>query len=109
MERFFGEKFTGEFVADFVEVRFTYELLTTPNSFCAVTYKVNRDGSLKISQDYKKVDGLGDLPDFSMRFTVPKKFNRIKFYGLGELDNYRDRLEGARAYRLQNPRLHSRA
>ena len=96
VERFFGEKFTGEFAADFVEVRFTYELFTTPKSFCAVTYKVNRDGSLKMSQDYKKIDGLGDLPDFSMLFTVPKKFNRIKFYGLGPLDNYRDRLEGAR-------------
>ncbi len=31
-----------------------------------------------------------------MLFTVPKKFNRIKFYGLGPLDNYSDRLEGAR-------------
>ena len=46
--------------------------------------------------DYKKVEGMGDLLDFSMLFAVPKKFSRIKFYGLGSLDNYCDRSEGAR-------------
>ncbi len=96
VERYFGEKFNGEFAADFVEVKFTYELQTTPKSFCVVTYKVESDGALKISQDYKKVEGLGDLPDFGILFTLPKKFSRIKFYGLGPLDNYCDRSEGAR-------------
>lgn len=96
VEKYFGEKKNGEFAADFVEVRFSYELQTAPKSFCVVTYRVENDGALKVTQDYKKVEGLGDLPDFSMLFTLPKKFSRIKFYGLGPLDNYRDRLEGAR-------------
>ena len=96
VENYIGEKFTGEISADSVEVRFTYELQTNPKSFCVVTYKVHECGTLKISQDYKKVDGLGDLLDFSMLFTVPKKFSRIKFYGRGLKDNYCDRKEGAR-------------
>ena len=51
---------------------------------------------MKVTEDYKKVDGLGDLPAFGMIFTIPKDFKKIKFYGLGPADNYIDRLEGAR-------------
>ncbi|MBQ7199348.1 MAG: beta-galactosidase, partial [Selenomonadaceae bacterium] len=38
----------------------------------------------------------GDLLDYSMLFTIPKNYSRIKFYGLGPFDNYNDRCEGAR-------------
>ena len=96
IERYLGEKFSGEFEADSVEVRFTYELQTSPKSFVTITYKVNPCGTLKVTEDYKKVEGLGDLPSFGMLFTVPKELKKIKFYGLGEKDNYIDRLEGAR-------------
>ena len=96
VERFFGEKFNGEFAADSVTVRYTYELCTNPKSFCVVTYTVQDGGILKVEQDYEKVDGLENLPDFSMLFALPKNFRRVKFYGLGPLDNYNDRSEGAR-------------
>lgn len=96
VEKYFGEKFNGEFAADSIEVRYTYELQTNPKSFCVVTYRVCKCGKLKVSQDYKKVDGMGDLVDYSMLFTLPKNYSRIKFYGLGPRDNYNDRCEGAR-------------
>ena len=96
VKNYFGENFNGEFLADSVEVKYTYELQTNPKSFCTLTYKVLNDGLLKVSQDYQKVEGLGNLPDFSTLFTIPKKFQQIKFYGLGPLDNYIDRCEGAR-------------
>lgn len=96
VEKYIGEKFSGEFSANSVEVRFTYELQTSPKSFVTITYKVNKCGTLKVSQDYKKVEGLGNLLDFAMLFTIPKKYTRIKFYGRGPLDNYVDRCEGAR-------------
>ena len=96
IENYFGEQFSGEFDADSVEVKFTYELMTSPQSFCTITYKIHECGTLKISQDYKKVDGLANLPDFSTLLTLPKKYNQIRFYGFGPLDNYNDRREGAR-------------
>ena len=96
VENFFGRKFSGEFEADSVEVKFTYELQTVPKSFCTTDYRVCKCGGLKVTQDYKKVEGLPELFDFSLLFTIPKKYSRIKFYGLGPLDNYCDRLEGAR-------------
>jgi len=88
--------FSGEFEADSIEVRFTYELQTSPKSFVTITYKVNPCGTLKVTEDYKKVEGLGDLPSFGMLFTIPKEFKKIKFYGFGPKDNYIDRCEGAR-------------
>ncbi|MBQ9441973.1 MAG: hypothetical protein IJU55_03075 [Selenomonadaceae bacterium] len=96
VENFFGRKFSDEFEADSVEVKFTYELQTVPKSFCTTDYRVCKCGGLKVTQDYKKVEGLPELFDFSLLFTIPKKYSRIKFYGLGPLDNYCDRLEGAR-------------
>ena len=96
IENWMGENFTGEYEADSVEVRYTYELMTNPVAKCVIDYSVERSGALKIALDYKKVDGLSDLPDFSMLFTLPKNLTKVKFYGLGPLDNYCDRREGAR-------------
>ena len=96
IDKYFGEKFSGEFAADSFEVRYTYELQTSPRSYCVVTYKVDSDGVLKVTQDYGRAEGLSDLFAFGMLFTIPKDYKRIKFYGLGAADNYRDRLEGAR-------------
>lgn len=96
IENYFGEKNIGEFTADIVEVRYTYELCTQPASFCAVTYRVETNGAIKVTLDYKKVDGLADLPDFSMLFTLPKDNICVKFYGLGPCENYNDRLAGAK-------------
>lgn len=96
VEKYFGEKVTGEFAAESFAARYTYKLCTSPESFCVVTYEVQNDGALKVSLDYTKVDALPDIPDFSMLFTMPKSFSRVKFYGLGPRENYVDRREGAR-------------
>lgn len=77
-------------------VKFTYDLSTTPKASVDVSYTVTGDGSIKVDMDYKKVEGLPDIPDFGMLFTVPCSYDQIKFYGLGPCDNYIDRKEGAR-------------
>ena len=96
VEKYFGESGVGEFFVDSLKIRYTYELLTNPTANCQVTFTVKKCGSIKTEIDYKKVDGLSDLPDFSMIFTLSNDYNRIKFYGKGPLDNYIDRCEGAR-------------
>ncbi len=77
-------------------VKFTYDLATTPKASVDVSYTVTGDGSVKVDMDYKKVEGLPNIPDFGMLFTVPCSYDQIKFYGLGPCDNYIDRKEGAR-------------
>ncbi len=96
VNRYWGNGYSGEFTADSVEVRFTYELQSAPKVPVTITYKVNPCGTVKVSEDYKKVEGMPELPAFGMLFTIPKECKKIKFYGLGPKDNYTDRLEGAR-------------
>ena len=94
--KYFGEECNCEFEADKIRFRYTYELATNPAATCQVTYTVESDGAIKVEMDYQKVDGLPDLPDYSMIFTLKSDYNQIKFYGYGPLDNYNDRSEGAR-------------
>lgn len=96
IKNWLGENFSGEFDADSVDVRFTYELMTNPTATCVINYCVEKCGALKVTLDYNKVEGLGDLPDFSIIFALPKNLTKVKFYGRGPLDNYCDRKEGAR-------------
>ena len=77
-------------------VKFTYELATTPRATVDVSYTVIGDGSVTVDMDYKKVEGLANIPDFGMLFTLPCDYDQIKYYGLGPCDNYIDRKEGAR-------------
>ena len=96
VKKYFGEESRGECDAARLKVRYTYELVTTPSATVQVTYTVMPCGSIKVEMDYKKVEGLSDLPDFGMIFTLPSEYDKIKFYGYGPLDNYVDRREGAR-------------
>ena len=77
-------------------VKYTYELATKPVAKIIVSFTVTGDGSVKVDMDYKKVEGLSAIPDFSMLFTIPVDYDQIKYYGLGPCDNYIDRKRGAR-------------
>lgn len=85
-----------EYEANRISARFTYEMATQPVSECIVTYTVCKDGSVKTELDYKKVEGLPEIPDFAMIFTLPADYDRIRFYGYGPLDNYADRQRGVK-------------
>ncbi len=92
----FGQLGIKEYEARKISVRFTYELATQPAASCRITYTVCKDGSLKTELDYEKVEGLSEIPDFAMVFTLPADYDRIRFYGYGPLDNYADRQQGAK-------------
>ena len=51
---------------------------------------------MAVELDYQQVDGLPELPDFGMIFTLPREYSQIAYYGLGASDNYADRQNGAR-------------
>ena len=96
VDRFFGENGTGEYAADSLQIRFTYTVLDKPAAEVAVLYTVCKDGSVQTEMAYDAVEGLSELPDFGMIFTLAQKYDQIEYYGLGDSDNYVDRQNGAR-------------
>ena len=93
---YFGQKGQREVLAKRVAVRFTYALATSPAAVCTVTWQIQAGGALRAELAYEKVEGLSDMPDFALLFTLPADYDRIRYYGLGAADNYIDRREGAR-------------
>jgi len=91
-----GQLGIKEYAAAEVQVRFTYELATQPVSACTITYTVCADGSLKTELDYEKVEGLPEIPDFAMLFTLSADYDQLRYYGYGPAANYIDRQEGAK-------------
>ncbi len=53
-------------------------------------------GALRVALDYEAAEGLPEMPDFAMLFTLSADYDRIRFYGYGPKENYIDRCEGAR-------------
>lgn len=91
-----GQLGIEEYEARQISIRFTYELATQPVSACTVAYTVCKDGAIRTELDYEQTEGLPEIPDFAMIFTLPADYDQIRFYGYGPLDNYVDRQQGAK-------------
>ena len=74
----------------------TYDLPTVPAAVCDVTYRVHPCGRVDVRLAYDPVPELGDMPEFGMITKLSADFDRVRFFGLGPLENYIDRREGAR-------------
>lgn len=85
-----------EVVDDRVEVRYGYRLPTVPESRCEVAYRVDGDGFVEVTLTLRPGSGLPDLPEFGMLFTADADLHRLRWYGDGPQDCYRDRRGGAR-------------
>ena len=96
VDKYFGEKGIREYTADSFRIRFTYCVLDRPEVMIVVEYSVGADGSVRVEMSYDKVEGMPELPDFGMVFTLPVEYDGIEYYGLGGCDNYWDRQQGAR-------------
>ncbi len=96
VERFFGANGIGNYQAEEFKIRFSYIVLDKPETVVAVTYTVTQDATVAVELDYQQVDGLPELQDFGMIFTLPREYSQIAYYGLGASDNYADRQNGAR-------------
>ena len=79
-----------------VSFTMTYDLPTAPAAACSVTYRVRPCGRVDVSLVYDPVKELGDMPEFGMITRLSADFDRVRFFGLGPLENYTDRREGAR-------------
>ena len=91
---FFGRR--DERRAKRVTVRFTYALATEPAAACVVSYTAEASGEVGVTMEYEATEGMPEMPDFAMIFTLDADYDRIRFYGYGPKENYIDRCCGAR-------------
>ena len=81
---------------DSVTVTFIHELPTNPKTSCRVAYKVNKDGVIEVELYLPHNKNLPPLPELSMLFTLPSKYEYVKWYGLGPEETYIDRKAGGK-------------
>lgn len=81
---------------DSVEVVYTYVLPTTPRGACEVSYRVDAAGHVEVTEVLRPGEGVGDLPEFGMMFTVDAALDTLRWYGEGPHECYVDRRAAAR-------------
>lgn len=84
-----------------VAITFVYRLPTAPETACSLTYTVLPSGVVEVEQVMDVACDLPDLPRFGMLWTLDKAYHRVRYYGLGPEENYRDRCRGARLGRFE--------
>ncbi|MCR5294328.1 MAG: DUF4981 domain-containing protein [Lachnospiraceae bacterium] len=77
--------------ADGVKVTFLYELPVRPPMACSLSYYAHSDGSADVTLKMDASADIGELPEFSVLFTLDADFDRMRWYGLGPDETYADR------------------
>ena len=86
-----------------VSLRYVFSLPTSPVAACAMTYTVQPCGRVNVKLEYDPVEGLSEMPEFGVMFTLNADFDQLRYYGLGPDENTIDRHEGARLGIWQRP------
>ena len=82
---------TWEMGDDCVTVTYTYHLPTKPEKDCTVTYLVHSDGVVDVTLKMEASDDVGEIPEFSMFFTLDADYENVMWYGKGPEETYADR------------------
>lgn len=65
---------------------------TSPHRVLVQTrYIVSKDGEIEVLASYRIDPSLKDLPRVGMEIVLPEGFEILKYFGLGPMENYRDR------------------
>ena len=78
----------------YVAVVFTCHLPVKPKTDCLVRYEVYPDGEVKVKMTLPPCSRVGELPEFSMLFTMDASFDHLRWYGPGPAETYADRCHG---------------
>ena len=74
-----------------VEVIFTYRLCTMPETEVTLGYTVYADGWVDVCMKMSKSSEIGELPEYSLMFTMDADYKDISWYGAGPDETYADR------------------
>ena len=80
-----------EFDPEQVKITYTYNLPTKPAMQCALSYKVHSDGAVDVNLHMGASNQVGELPEYSVIFTVDADFGNLTWYGHGPAETYADR------------------
>ncbi len=89
-----GTRCEIEPAADHVTVIYTYHLPVQPHLDCKVAYSVYGDGEVRVVMTMDPSDQVGELPEYSMLFTMDADYDRLSWYGYGPEETYADRCHG---------------
>lgn len=78
-----------------VTITYIYELATTPETSCEVSYTVTADGKVHTELSYEPIHGK-DMPEFGMLFKLDADYENLSWYGFGPSETYVDRERGAK-------------
>lgn len=87
---------------DGASITYTYELATSPVTYCKVTYDVNSLGQIKVKMLYDGFEGISEMPAFGMTMKLPADYENVKWYGNGLEETYLDRKHGAKLGVFEN-------
>ena len=89
-----NNKYGADVYANEVNVKYTYETITTPATTVEVTYSVTGKGRITVNVSYQGAKGLPELPVFGLRFIMPTLADKYMYEGLSG-ETYPDRMAGA--------------
>ena len=78
-----------------VKISYTYGCAAVPEMKATVDYVVDAGGRIHITVEYQGVKGLPELPEFGMRFLMPKREESCTWEGLSG-ETYPDRYKGGK-------------
>ncbi len=76
---------------DSADVTFRYILCTIPEIEVALRYTVHSDGWVDVYMTMPKSKAVGELPEYSLMFTMGAQYENLSWYGLGPEETYQDR------------------
>ncbi len=87
--------------------RFTYEIRTEsivvavgysfPNATsCQIQYSIFEDGKIDVTMQLVPGEGLAEIPEIGMMFTMDSSFDQFSWYGKGPHESYWDRQKGSK-------------
>ena len=79
---------------DGISVTYTYRLPVIPEKECVVRYTVHSDGAVDVRMHMDASDDVGELPEYSMLFTLDADLEDLTWYGMGPEETYADRPHG---------------
>lgn len=79
-----------------VTVTFTHQLALPGEITHRLSYTIDRAGRIKILGYYPGYKDLASIPAYGLEMKIKSAYHKMRFYGLGPDENYRDRCFGAR-------------
>ncbi len=78
-----------------VVVTYEYKLAGLEDVIVPVCYELRADGTIRLTAAYPGAQGLPTMPCFGVEWALPSSIDHLRFYGLGPVEAYADRLDGA--------------